>query len=300
MKKIAIRFIILAVITTLLLAACGDKKPDYTAMIRIDGGTFTMGSPDTEAERETDEGPQRQVTLTGFWMSKYPVTQGWFEEVMGFNPSYFKGKNLPVECVTWFDALEFCNKLSELHNLQPVYNITGKIMSDNHIWEATVTADFSKSGYRLPTEAQWEYACRAGTTTPFNTGENITTSQANYNGNKSYNGNPAGVYRDTTTPVDMFSANAWGLYDMHGNVSEWCWDLFSRTYYGESGNNNDPEGPRVGIVRRGNPGASFRVVRGGSYDWSGQRLRSAFRADCAQDIGFGSLGFRVVRSLESE
>jgi len=213
MKKLVIFFVMVGFLTSCLAAQQNNN------MVHIEGGTFTMGSPDNEVDRESDE-IQRQVTITAFWMGKYEVTQKEYQEIIGVNPSHFKGDNLPVENVTWFDAVKYCNKRSEKEGLTPVYTITERTPAIGYpITDATVTANWSANGYRLPTEAEWEYACRARTTTPFNSGNNITTDQANYNGNFPYNNNAEGQYRERTTPVGTFTANAWGLYDMHGVTS---------------------------------------------------------------------------------
>ncbi|MEH2434535.1 MAG: SUMF1/EgtB/PvdO family nonheme iron enzyme [Nostoc sp.] len=163
-------------------------------MVQIPGGTFTMGSPEREADRYENESPQHQVKVSGFFMGKYAVTQAQYQAVMGNNPSNFKGEKRPVEQVSWDEAVEFCEKLSQK---------TGNT-------------------YRLPSEAEWEYACRAGTTTPFYFGETITTDLVNYDGNYPYGSAPKGEYREQTTDVGKFPPNSFGLYDMHGNVWEWC------------------------------------------------------------------------------
>jgi len=224
-------------------------------MVYIPGGTFDMGSPKTEENRFSDEGPQHNVTIPSFFMGKYPITQVQWEAVMGNNPSYFKGKNTKnrsVESISWDDVEKFCEKLSE---------ITGKT-------------------YRMPSEAEWEYACRAGTTTPFYFGETITSDLANYNGSYTYANGPKGTYRKKTTDVGSFPPNNFGLYDMHGNVLEWCADPWHENYEGA---------PTDGSVWDGISGS--RVLRGGSwYDYpvvcrtaSRVRFTSVFRL---QDIGF--------------
>jgi formylglycine-generating enzyme required for sulfatase activity len=266
---------------------------EIPGMAWIPAETFTMGSPTDEPNRGSDE-THHQVTLTGFYMGKYEVTQAQYEDVMGENPSFFTTSvppetstaKRPVECVTWYDAIEFCNKLSTKEGLTPVYTITGRTPAAGYpITGATVTANWSTSGYRLPTEAQWEYACRAATTSPFNTGNNITTDQANYDGNYPYNNNPKGTYLDRTTEVGSFAANAWGLYDMHGNVREWCWDWYGSDYYSSSPA-QDPTGAVSNIQR---------VQRGGSWDSLGHYLRSAYRGHSFPNSTSDDLGFRLVR-----
>jgi formylglycine-generating enzyme required for sulfatase activity len=238
------------------------ERPVPDGFVRINGGTFLMGSPATEVGRSDNEGPQHSVTVSGFYMSKYEVTQKEWTAVMGSNPSYFKGDNLPVECVSWYDAIEYCNKRSVKEGLTPAYTRNGN----------NVTWNRSANGYRLPTEAEWEYACRAGTTTAYSTGGSITAGQANYDWNI-----------ETTTNVGSYSANAWGLYDMHGNVWEWCWD-----WYGDysGGAQTDPVGASSG---------TSRLNRGGGWRGTAQYARSANRYyDTPSSRGI-SLGFRLVR-----
>jgi formylglycine-generating enzyme required for sulfatase activity len=256
-------------------------------MAALPGGTFLMGSPASEAGRNSNE-TQHQVTVSGFFMGKYEVTQKEWTAVMGSNPSGFKGDNLPVESVSWYDVIEYCNKRSIKEGLTPAYTIdksrrdpNNKHEYDNVKW--AVTWNRGGNGYRLPTEAEWEYACRAGSTAPFSTGSNITTSQANYDGNNPYNGNAAGVYRVKTWEVGSGAANAWGLYDMHGNVWEWCWDWFGD--YG-SGAQSDPSGAVSG---------SNRVLRGGGWRSDARYLRSAFRDSNTPEIRYYNYGFRLVR-----
>ena len=226
-------------------------------MVYIPGGTFLMGSPDTEAKRFDDEGPQHKVTLKPFYMSKYSITQEQYQAIMGDNPSHFKGKNRPVEKVSWYDATNFCQKLSK--------KIGGK--------------------YSLPSESQWEYACRAGTTTPFYFGETITPELVNYNGSDTYGDGPKGEYRKETTSVGEFPPNAFGLYDMHGNVWEWCADDFHKNYNGA---------PTDGSVwLKGDKDKSR--LRGGSWSNSPVYCRSAFRYDYIwRDDHYNNFGFRLV------
>ncbi|MCL2831807.1 MAG: formylglycine-generating enzyme family protein [Treponema sp.] len=275
-------------------------------MVSIPAGSFTMGSPTSEPGRDIDE-TQHTVTLTnGFSIGKYPVTQGQYKAVMSdINPSSFKTAvlpetntdNRPVENVSWYDALVFCNKLSDLEDLTPAYSIGGSTnttdwgtvpTSNNTTWNNAVVVS-GTTGYRLPTEAQWEYACRAGTTTAFNWGTNtISSSQANYDARTvdACNLTAGTTYLGRTTSVVglgslSYLANAWGLYDMHGNVWEWCWD-----WYGSyTGDITDPTGAVSG---------SLRVIRGGSWNNYGQFLRSAFRGYYNPYGRSYNFGFRVV------
>ena len=220
----------------------------------IKGGSFEMGSPEDEPWRSADE-TRHTVTVSDFYMSPYEVRQCEYAAVTGNNPSNFSGDDLPVENVSWLDAIAFCNALSEKENLTPAYTVNGE----------TVTWDRSANGYRLPTEAEWEYACRAGTTTPFNTETSISPEESNYYGHYPYEiednyfsqGNLStkpGEYRQTTVTVDSFSPNGFGLYNMHGNVSEWVWD-----YYGEYDTADvvDPTGPETGTRRVYHGGGRF-------------------------------------------
>jgi formylglycine-generating enzyme required for sulfatase activity len=258
----------------------GDLVQSPVNFVRINGGTFTMGSPSNEPGRGSNE-TQRQVTVSSFYMSRYEVTQKEYQEVMGTNPSNFKGDNLPVERVSWFDAVEYCNARSRKEGLTPAYTIDKSRSDPNNTSEYdeyddvrwVVTWNRNANGYRLPTEAEWEYACRAGTTTAYNTGKSENNNTGWYAANSAR----------STQEVGRKLANAWGLYDMHGNVWEWCWD-----WYGNyaSGAQTDPVGASSG---------SYRVNRGGSWQHSGQYARSASRAIC-RPSGWGvSLGFRLVR-----
>ena len=222
--------------------------------VYVPPGRITMGSPDSEAQRSNDE-TQHEVTITkGFHLGKYEVTQAQYEAVVGANPSIRKEANRPVENVSWNDATEFCNRMTQK---------TGRQI-------------------RLPTEAEWEYACRAGTTMPFHFGATISTDQVNYNGNYPYAGGRKGAYRQKTTDVGSFPANAWGLHDMHGNVWEWCSD-----WYGAypTGPVSDSTGPANG---------TFRVVRGGSWYDLGHGCRSASRRRYAPPSRDSSFGFRAL------
>ncbi len=258
------------------------------AMVAIKGGTFTMGSPENEVDRGSYE-TQHPVKLSDFYMSATEVSQGLYKAVMGKNESRFKGDDLPVESVSWYDAIEFCNALSQKAGLQPYYTIdknkkdpNNTNSSDDIKW--TVSINQSANGYRLPTEAEWEYAARAGTSTPFHTGHNLTTAQANYNGNYPYNGNAKGEYRAKTVAVKSFVPNAWGLYNMHGNVWEWCWDWYG-TYPADISEN--PTGYISG---------DYRVVRGGGWYSSAHNCRSAYRSRYWPDRRDSYIGFRLCRN----
>ncbi len=203
-------------------------------------GTFMMGSPEDEPERLGDWETRHEVTLSkGFWLADTAVTQALWQAVMNENPSRFKGAERPVEQVSWDDAQQFIEKLNEL--------VPGLEV-------------------RLPWEAEWEYACRAGTTSPFSFGENINTDQVNYDGNRPYNQGKKGNYREETVEVKSLPCNAWGLYEMHGNVLEWCRDFWQEDLGADP--TTDPRGPETG---------DYRVVRGGSWNFNGWFVRSAFR-----------------------
>jgi formylglycine-generating enzyme required for sulfatase activity len=240
------------------------------SMVMIPAGRFEMGSPNTEPERRSSEGPQHWVTLERFAMGQYPVTQAQWAAVtrlpqveieLEANPSRFKGPDRPVERVNWHEAQEFCARLRVL---------TGR-------------------DYGLPSEAQWEYACRAGTTTAFHFGEVISPNVANYDGNFSYNGSPKGDYKEETTPVGHYGvSNGYGLFDMHGNVWEWCSDHWHSSYEGA------PNGGEAWIDKNAEKDAS-RVLRGGSWIDSPGYCRSAFRYyNLAADARYYSIGFRIV------
>ncbi len=237
-------------------------------MVYIPEGDFLMGSPKGEAKREDSEDPQHRVQVPAFYMGKYAVTQAQWEAVARLQkveielkaaPSRFKGNDLPVEQVSWFEAEEFCRRLRK-H--------TGK-------------------QYRWPSEAEWEYACRARTRTPFYFGETISTDQANYDGNYTYGDGKKGVYREKTTAVGSFSANNFGLYDMHGNVWEWCQDHWHKDYNGAPKDSSP-------WIQGGE--SNLRVLRGGSWYGNPRNCRSAVRFSYTPDGRDDDGGFRVVCS----
>lgn len=224
-------------------------------MVLIPTGMFMMGSPDGVGS--DSEHPQHRVRMKSFHMGRYEVTQAQYRAVMGTNPSESKGDDLPVENVSWNDAKEFCRKLSQM---------TGK-------------------EYRLPSEAQWEYACRGGTTTAFAFGDSLSSGQANFNGNYPYGGAAKGVDRDKTTPVGSFQPNGWGMYDMHGNVWEWCEDYWHTNY------NGAPSYGSAWLVRGS---LNQRILRGGSWDFGAEFCRSADRQSNRSDSRGSVTGFRLV------
>lgn len=253
----------------------------------LDSGTFQMGSPETERQREENE-VLHEVKIDSFYISPLEVTQKEYEELMGKNPSEFHGENLPIENVSWFDAVEYCNKLSEKNALTPAYRVNGK----------EVEWDQNANGYRLPTEAEWEYACRANTTTPFNTETSISDQESNYYGHYPYlieenyfsQGNldtEPGQYRETSISVGSFQPNAWGLYDMHGNVGEWCWDFYGAY---DQKNIENPTGPATG---------NARIVRGGGWNDYAKHLRSAYRSSKDPNTSASNVGFRLARNAAS-
>jgi formylglycine-generating enzyme required for sulfatase activity len=236
-------------------------------MVDIPGGTFIMGSPENEEGYHSSESPQHEVTVPPFFMGKYPVTQQQWRVVAALpkdkidlksDPSYFKGDNLPVECVSWNDAQEFCARLSQMAN----------------------------KTYRLPTEAEWEYACRGGTTTPFYCGETISTDLANYDGNYTYGQGQKGQYREKTTEVGIFPANPFGLYDMCGNVWEWCEDGWHENYI-----NAPTDGSAWTSLS-----SQRKLLRGGSWYDVPVYCRSAYRLNINLDDNNHNIGFRVVCS----
>ncbi|MEM1170577.1 MAG: SUMF1/EgtB/PvdO family nonheme iron enzyme [Cyanobacteria bacterium P01_H01_bin.35] len=226
-------------------------------MVYIPGGIFLMGSPEDETKRNSYESPQHQVTLQPFYMSKYPITQEQYQVIMGENPSQFKGENRPVENVNWHNVREFCTKLSLK----------------------------TRKTYALPSESQWEYACRAGTTTPFYFGETVMSELLNCDALIPYGNAPEGKSRRRTTDVGSFPPNAFGLYDMHGNVWEWCQDTRHSNYNGA---------PTDGSAWETGRNSNRRVLRGGSWEDYSRDCRSAKRYNFNIDVCFRNFGFRVI------
>lgn len=252
--------------------------------VLVPSGSFMMGSAVTEDWRENDE-MQHEVYIDSFYIGQTEVMQEEYERVMKKNPSEFRGKNLPVENVSFLDAVEYCNEKSKLENLTPCYSINGQ----------KVTWNKNANGYRLPTEAEWEYACRAGTKTPFNLEKSLDDDDANFYGHYPYQieqnyfdsskleAQP-GTYRGHTVSVKSFKPNKWGIYDMHGNVAEWCFDNYAK----------------YSVVESKNPvcdnGSSTRIVRGGGWNDFAKHMRSAYRSSIPQDDIFSSRGFRIAKN----
>jgi formylglycine-generating enzyme required for sulfatase activity len=243
----------------------------------IPAGKFLMGSPANEAERNENE-VQHEVTISRpFYLGVYEVTQAEFRKLMAgkvkrgaiFDEKRGGGPDYPIENILWNEAVAFCTALSNFPEEQ-------------------------KAGrrYRLPTEAEWEYACRAGTTTPFNLGNSLSAKQANFNGNYPYGGGEKGPYLRQTSKVGSYPPNAWGLHDMHGNVAEWCSDYYDNDYYRNSPA-TDPRGPEKGVVPT-DYDDFYRVIRGGCWLDEARACRSAYRFRAMPHDPYRLIGFRVA------
>ncbi len=235
------------------------------SMVFVEGGSFQMGSNDGES----DEKPVHQVTVSSFWIGKHEITQAEWKEVMGSNPSDWKGDQLPVEQVSWYDAVDYCNKRSIKEGLTPCYSGSG----------AGITCDWNANGYRLPTEAEWEFAARGGVKSKGYTysGSNDVGSVAWYDGNSGYE----------THEVGTKSPNELGIHDLSGNVWEWCWDWYDEGYYAKSPG-HDPKGAGSG---------SYRELGGGSWISIGNYCRVAIRGNYDPGGRYSYSGFRVARAV---
>ena len=253
---------------------------------RIPGGRFYMGSHDSDEYLRNNEHPQHKVILPGnFFIGVYPVTQKQFLELMEFNPSIVTdNEDCPVEGVTWYSAVEFCNKMSEVESLPPYYEIKAIRRRANNSIEGAKVSITGGEGYRLPTEAEWEYACRAGSITPWCFGDQVLD---------------VGLYAwfydnaaQETHPVGQRKSNSWGLYDMHGNVMEWCFDWYSDLYYQQcTEEEENPTGPNEGAAK---------VLRGGAWQFGAEATRCAYRNSSVPDTVAGVIGFRVCRNASDE
>ena len=226
--------------------------------LRVEAGRFHMGSPHDESGRQIDETRHGVVLTTDFWLGRYEVTQEEWTQIMEGNPSRFRdcGPRCPVETVSSFEIERFIERLEELS---------------------------PGNDFRLPTEAEWELACRAGTVTPFSTGSTMSVSQANFDGRYPYSDQPAEHWIGSPTPVGSYPANPWGFHDLHGNVWEWTQDWYALY---PQGTVTDPLGP---------PSGELRVIRGGSWTFDGNSTRCALRYTHAPHLDGPSLGFRLVR-----
>ena len=255
---------------------------------RLPNGRFRMGSHDSDEYLRNNEHPQHRVTIThNLFMGIYPVTQKQFQDLMEYNPSTAViNDDCPVDSVSWYSAVEFCNKMSEAESLPPYYEMKAvrRRANNNSIESAKVTI-IGGDGFRLPTEAEWEYACRAGSITPWCFGDQVLDvgAYAWYYDNSS----------QETHPVGLRKPNSWGLYDMHGNVMEWCYDWYSESYYKQFAEEEaeNPTGP---------PDGTAKSLRGGAWQFGAEATRCAYRNSSVPDAASGVIGFRICRNASDE
>ncbi len=282
-KPLPMKAASICVLLVAVFAGCRRQGPTATTtspqtmttksgieMVLIPAGTFAMGSD----KGTPDEAPVHKVSVGSFWMDRYEVVQEEFRKYQRSDPSHFKGARQPLEQVNWTDAAGYCNDRSRADGLEPCYD------------EKTWACNFSANGYRLPTESEWEYACRAGTTTQYGFGNSAGSLQ-----DYAWHAENAAA---KTHPVGQKKPNAWGLYDMHGNVAEWCNDRYAKDYYKQSPD-KDPRGPNEGRER---------VLRGGAWNSSAGSCRSTYRTSslsvddtCLAD---DAIGFRCVRNAPAQ
>ena len=261
--------------------------PNEMKLRRLPSGKFYMGSHDSDEYLRNNEHPQHRVSIShSTFMGVYPVTQKQFQDLMEFNPSMVVTYDLcPVDSVTWFSALEFCNKMSEAESLPPYYELKAvRRRANNNAIESAKVNVLGGDGYRLPTEAEWEYACRAGSVSPWCFGDQVLEV-----------GNYAWYYDNSqmeTHPVGRRKPNAWGLYDMHGNVMEWCYDWYGELFYQQcTEEEENPTGPADGIAK---------VLRGGAWQFGAEATRCAYRNSSTPDAVAGVIGFRICRNASDE
>jgi formylglycine-generating enzyme required for sulfatase activity len=306
MKRPIVVWLVAMVLAALFVTSERAEQPEKTItnsigmkLVLIPAGKFQMGSPATEAEREEKELLHEVTISKPFYMGAYEVTQAEYAKGIGgpndggkrnpwnngahFGPSLGGGLDNPMENVQWDQATEFCKKLSAL----PAEKAAGRT-------------------YRLPTEAEWEYACRAGSTTPFSHGGSLSSKEANFNGNFPAGDAAQGPYLRRTNKVGSYKPNAWGLYDMHGNVAEWCSDFYDPDYYKNSPA-VDPQGPEKGVLPTGytsrnkpGPGLFYKVARGGCWLDDGRACRSAYRFRAMPNEPYRLIGFRVVCEVKAK
>ncbi|MDR0609849.1 MAG: formylglycine-generating enzyme family protein, partial [Planctomycetaceae bacterium] len=261
-------------------------SPKGTKLRRIPSGRFYMGSHDSDEYLRNNEHPQHRVQITrNLFVGVYPVTQGEFLQLMGFNPSITTDNELcPADSVTWYSAVEYCNKMSELEELPPFYELKAvKKRTAGTIEKADVLL-LGGNGYRLLTESEWEYTCRAGSITPWCYGDQVMDvgDYAWYYDNSSME----------THPVGEKKPNSWGLFDMHGNVMEWCHDWYGEFYYQQcSEDEENPTGPQEGTAK---------VLRGGAWQFGAEATRCAYRNSSSPDTSSGVIGFRVCRNAPDD
>ncbi len=283
-----------------IIIECSTSESTGLRTVIIDAGEFLMGSSLKEPGHRVDEVPHLVQISQPFLLGKHEVTQRQFEQIMAFTPSHFmntaEGKTkvlkldtneFPVERVSWFDAIAFCNQLSKKDGYSPYYKMTN-VQHDGHSIKQAVLTIEGGNGYRLPTEAEWEYACRASSTQRFHFGSTSSSKKANFiaRGPSIYGSRGKEVSMGRTTKVGSYPPNHWGLHDMHGNVAEWCWDWYSKDYYTHSLPKN-PLGPNSG---------HHRILRGGSWLVNEASCRSASRFYLTGDQRKYFAGFRVART----
>ena len=278
----------------IVITKSGEMRNSIGMTFRLlPAGSFQMGSPETELHRSADE-TQHEVRMTQpFYMGTHEVTQKQFQRIMGYQPGTFGSDgnepNLPIESVNWFEAVHFCNILSRIEDRDPYYLIEEVKRNEEHRIIYAEVSIKGGAGYRLPTEAEWEYACRAGTRTIYNHGNRISTADANFDGTQPYLNSSeeteqkSEINRQQPVKVGSFNPNSWGLYDMHGNVWEWCEDWYRDTYEPQD-QTNTPNRSST---------AEERVVRGGGWISSAKLCRSANRGRFHPEFTRSYLGFRI-------